>query len=109
MTRVIAPAAKATVAHRARLGALLAAKIRFLAPLTVVYLTAYVGLTVLAGFAKPVMAYKIAGPLNLGLCLILFNYALAWILALIYVRVANDAYDPEVERLRAAIDMERSR
>jgi uncharacterized membrane protein (DUF485 family) len=83
---------------------LLAAKIRFLVPLTIIYLTSYVGLTVLAGFAKATMAYKIVGPLNLGLVLILFNYALAWILALVYVRVAGRTYDPEVERLRAGME-----
>ena len=92
---------------RSQLRALLAAKIQLLVPLIIIYLTSYVGLTVLAGFAKTTMAYKIVGPLNLGLILILFNYALAWILALVYVRVAGRTYDPEVERLRAS--MEKSR
>lgn len=92
---------------RSQLRALLAAKIRLLVPLIIIYLTSYVGLTVLAGFAKTTMAYKIVGPLNLGLILILFNYALAWILALVYVRVAGRTYDPEVERLRAGIEKSR--
>ena len=62
---------------------LVAAKLRFLVPMTIIFMVGYIGLTVTAGFAKGLMAVKIVGSLNLGFALIGLNYILSWILALV--------------------------
>jgi uncharacterized membrane protein (DUF485 family) len=80
---------------------LIAAKVRFLLPTVVIYMVGYIGLTVLAGFAKGLVAQKVAGALNLGFLLIGCNYVLSWVLALVYVRVANSTFDPMVEGIAA--------
>ena len=77
---------------------LIAAKVRALAPMIVIYMVAYIGVTVLGGFAKDFMALKVAGSLNVGFVLIALNYVISWVLALVYVRVANANFDPMVER-----------
>jgi uncharacterized membrane protein (DUF485 family) len=77
---------------------LISAKARFLVPMIVIYMVGYVGLTVLAGFAKGFLAQKVAGALNLGYLLIAANYVLSLVLALVYVRVANTTFDPMVAR-----------
>jgi len=83
---------------------LVAAKVRLLVPMIVIYMAGYVGVTALAGFAKSFMALKVIGSLNLGFVLIGLNYVLSWALALIYVRVANKVFDPMVERAVAETD-----
>jgi uncharacterized membrane protein (DUF485 family) len=90
-------------AAQAAVRSLVAVKLRFLVPMTIIFMVGYVGLTVLAGFAKGLMAVKIAGPLNLGFTLIALNYALSWILALVYERIANGMFDPLASRAVAAI------
>jgi len=77
---------------------LIAAKVRVLAPMIVIYMVGYIGVTVLAGFARDFMALKVAGSLNVGFVLIALNYVVSWVLALVYVRVANTIFDPMVEQ-----------
>ena len=81
---------------------LITTKVRFLGPMVVIYMLSYVGVTALAGFAKGFMALKVAGSLNVGFVLIAFNYSLSWVLALVYVLVANRIFDPMVEQVVAA-------
>ena len=88
----------------ASIATLIAAKTRFLAPMIVIYMVGYIGLTVLAGFAKDVMALKVVGSLNLGFVLIALNYVLSWVLALVYVRVANTIFDPLARRVVAMMN-----
>jgi uncharacterized membrane protein (DUF485 family) len=85
---------------------LVAAKLRLLVPLTIIFMTSYIGLTVLAGFAKDVMAVKLIGSFNLGFALITFNYVMSWALALIYERIANHALDPLASRAAIAASTE---
>jgi uncharacterized membrane protein (DUF485 family) len=79
--------------------ALVSKKLRFVAVLTSIYMTSYIGLTLLAGFARPVLSAPAIGPVNFGFVLIAANYLIAWGLALIYVRVANRHFDPLAERI----------
>ena len=58
-----------------------------------VYLVCYLGLAILCGFARGLMGVKVIGPLNLGYTLIIANYAVAWGLAVIYVRVSGRRHD----------------
>src|ERR1700746_75341 len=69
--------------------ALVATKLRCIAPMIAVYPTAYLGLSILSGFAKPLLGMKVLGPVTLGFALIALNYLVAWVLAVIYARVAN--------------------
>jgi len=81
-------------AAHASIKVLIAAKLKFLVPMTIIFMVAYIGLTVLAGFAKGLLATKIIGSLNLGFVLIAFNYVLSWTLAIVYERIANGTFDP---------------
>ena len=83
---------------------LVAAKIRFLLPMTITYFIGYIGLTVVAGFAKDLMAMKVVGSLNVGFTLIALNYVLSWALALIYERVANRVFDPLSATAAASVE-----
>ena len=87
---------------QAEVRSLVAAKLRFLVPMTIIFMVGYIGLTVIAGFAKGLMAVKVVGSLNLGFALIAFNYVLSWALALVYERIANKIFDPLASRAAAA-------
>jgi uncharacterized membrane protein (DUF485 family) len=89
-------------AAQAAVRSLVAAKLRFLVPMTIIFMVGYVGLTVIAGFAKGLMAVKVVGSLNLGFTLIAFNYVLSWVLALVYERIANNIFDRLASRAAAA-------
>lgn len=73
---------------------LIAEKLRFLVPMTVIFMAGYIGLTALAGFARDLMGIKVVGSLNLGFVLIALNYLLSWALAIIYGRIAANRFDP---------------
>jgi uncharacterized membrane protein (DUF485 family) len=89
-------------AAQAAVQSLVATKLRFLVPMTIIFMVGYIGLTVIAGFAKGLMAVKIVGSLNLGFALIGLNYILSWILALVYERIANRIFDPLASKAAAA-------
>ena len=81
-------------AAHASVRALIGEKLRHLVPMTVVFMTGYVGLTALAGFAKGLVGIKVVGSVNLGFVLIAFNYLLSWLLAILYGRIARYKFDP---------------
>jgi uncharacterized membrane protein (DUF485 family) len=77
---------------------LIAAKLKYLVPMTIVFMVGYIGLTVLAGFAKDLMGAKLVGSVNLGFILIALNYVLSWVLAIVYGRIAADVFDPLAQK-----------
>ncbi|QWG20211.1 DUF485 domain-containing protein [Bradyrhizobium sediminis] len=85
-------------AAHASVRALIGEKIKYLVPMTVLFMTGYIGLTVLAAFAKGWVGTKIFGAVNLGFVLIAFNYLLSWLLAIAYGRIARDKFDPLAAR-----------
>lgn len=87
--------------------ALLSTKRRFLAPAVIFYMVFYIGLTFLAGFAKGFMAQKVVGQMNVGYVLIIATYAMAWIVSVVYVRVANRSFDPMAETAVVSIQEQR--
>ena len=92
--------------------ALVATKLRCITPMIAIYVTAYLGLAILSGFAKPLLGTKVLGPVNLGFVMIALNYLVAWVLAVIYARVANRVHDLLVqeswrEQITTAEDHER--
>jgi uncharacterized membrane protein (DUF485 family) len=102
---VVIPNTKTDLTTRAPgsadVAALVSSKLRTIAPMTAVYLTAYLCLSILGGFAKPLLGTKVLGPVNLGFALIALNYLVAWVLAVIYARVANRVHDPLVQKIVA--------
>ena len=68
-------------------------RFRLVRALTAIYLICYLGLAVLCGFFRDAMGIKVLGPMNLGYALILGNYVVAWILALIYLRRSGNWHD----------------
>ena len=73
---------------------LIAEKLRYLVPMTVIFMVGYIGLIALAGFAPDLMGSRVVGSVNLGFVLIAFNYLLSWVLAIVYGRIAADKFDP---------------
>jgi len=82
---------------------LIAEKLKYLVPMTIIFMVGYIGLTVLAGFAGGLIGTKLIGSVNLGFLLIALNYALSWVLAIVYGRVANDVFDPLAAKAAAEI------
>lgn len=85
-------------AAHASVKALIAVKLKYLVPMTITFMVGYIGLTILAGFAKGLLGTKIIGSVNLGFILIAFNYLLSWLLAIFYERIANGTFDPMAAR-----------
>lgn len=73
---------------------LIAEKLKYLVPMTIIFMVGYIGLTVLAGFARDLMGTRVIGSLNLGFTLIALNYLLSWVLAIVYGRIAAEKFDP---------------
>ena len=72
---------------------LIAEKLKYLVPMTVIFMVGYIGLTILAGFAKDLMGTRVIGSVNLGFVLIALNYVLSWVLAIVYGRIAAGKFD----------------
>ena len=99
--------AVASEAAHALVRQLIGEKLKVLVPMTVFFMVSYIGLTVLAGFAKSFVATKVVGSLNLGFVLIALNYLLSWGLAIVYGRIAASRFDPLASRAAAeALDRE---
>lgn len=81
---------------------LMQAKKRIVGPLLVVSLGFFFCLTLLAGFARPLMSTKLMGSLNIGFSLILLAYLLCWVVAVLYVRAANGIFDKKVAAIMNA-------
>ena len=81
---------------------LIAEKLKYLVPMTVIFMVGYIGLTILAGFAKDLMGTRVIGSVNLGFVLIALNYVLSWVLAIVYGRIAAGKFDPLA--IRAALE-----
>ena len=84
---------------------LLAAKARFIVPGTLFFVIYYFTLPVLIGFARPFMATRVIGPVNIAYLFALSQFFMAWILAWLYMRAA-DRFDARakalLEKLRAS-------
>ncbi len=85
------------------LASLIRRKIRVIGTMTAIYMTNYIGLTLLAGFCPVIMSAHLLGPVNVGFVLIGANYLLSWILAIAYVRAARRHFDPSAARIRFAL------
>jgi uncharacterized membrane protein (DUF485 family) len=77
--------------------ALIDAKVRSIAPMVVIYIVSYMGLSILAGFGRDMLGAKVLGPINLGFVIIIANYVISWLLAIAYARVSARVHDPLVK------------
>jgi uncharacterized membrane protein (DUF485 family) len=80
-------------AAHALVRALIGEKLKYLVPMTIVFMTGYIGLTALAGFAKGLVGMKVVGSVNLGYVLIALNYLLSFLLAILYGVIARSRFD----------------
>jgi uncharacterized membrane protein (DUF485 family)/nucleotide-binding universal stress UspA family protein len=86
---------------------LMSVKTRFIVSVTALALTFYLGVNVLAGFAPGFMSQGVLGALNVGYVLILALYVMTWLIALIYVRVANRTFDSKAADAVASLERRR--
>ncbi len=69
---------------------LMATKKIFIVPAFVFFVVYYFALPVLVGYAPQFMSTKVWGPVNLAYLFALSQFFVAWIIAGLYVRAAND-------------------
>lgn len=69
---------------------LMATKKVFIVPAFVFFVTYYFALPILVGYAPNLMATKVIGVVNLAYLFALSQFFVAWLIAWLYVRAAND-------------------
>ena len=77
---------------------LLRAKRRFIVPAVLFFIAYYFALPVLVGYAPKLMARLVLGPLNVAYLFALSQFAMAWIVAALYVRAAT-RFDRKARRI----------
>ena len=73
---------------------------RFVFPMSALFLGWYLTYVLLASYAKPFMAVKLAGNINVGLVLGLLQFASTFVITILYVRFARRAVDPAAAEIR---------
>ena len=69
---------------------LIAIKKTFIVPAFIFFLVYYFALTVLVGYAPKFMAMKVIGQVNLAYLFALSQFVVAWIIAALYMKAANN-------------------
>ena len=82
------------------LKALAAARLRIAVILTALTVAIYFGFISLVAFGRGFLARHIVPGLSVGILLGAFVIIASWLLTWIYVRWANEKYDPAVKRLQ---------
>lgn len=85
--------------------ALVKAKVRFIVPATIFFVLYYFALPVLVGYAPELMNRKLFGTVNIAYLFALSQFAMAWILAALYMRAAG-RFDRMARSIRAEIGRE---
>jgi len=93
----VAPGAWVAGVQSPEFKTLVDSKRRSILPMIVIYVTGYMGLSILAGFGRGILGIKVLGPVNLGFALIAGNYIMSWALALVYARISANNHDPLVK------------
>lgn len=78
---------------------LLRARRRFVIPATIFFIAYYLALPVSTGFFPNVMSRPVLGPLTLAYVFALSEFAMAWILLALYLRIAR-SFDIRAAKLR---------
>lgn len=74
---------------------------RFVFPMSALFLGWYLAYVLLASYAKPLMATKLAGNVTVGLVLGLLQFVSTFVITTLYVRFARRAVDPAAAAIRA--------
>ena len=90
------------VEHSPEFEALVKAKMRFIIPTTVFFLVYYFALPVLVGYAPDLMNTKIIGNINLAYLFALSQFAMTWIVMVLYVRQARE-WDAQAARIAETV------
>lgn len=69
--------------------ALLSRKASFIIKATIFFMTYYLALPILVGYAPDLMKRKVFGEVNIAYLFALSQFFMAWIMAFVYVRVAS--------------------
>jgi uncharacterized membrane protein (DUF485 family) len=64
-------------------------KMKFIIPATIFFIVYYFALPILVGYAPELMNRKVIGSVNVAYLFALSQFFMAWIVALLYVRVAS--------------------
>ena len=67
--------------------------------LTCAMVLVYFGFIALVAFGRPLLARQLVPGLSLGILLGALVIVASWVLTWVYVRWANNVYDPQVKRL----------
>jgi uncharacterized membrane protein (DUF485 family) len=81
---------------------LVAARVRFILPATIFFLVYYFALPLSNGLAPDLMKTRVFGNVNLAYLFALSEFFMAWILAWLYIRRANNVFDRLAESVRDA-------
>ena len=79
--------------------ALLAARRRFVVPATIFFLSYYMGFILLCGYASDFMGSSIYEGLTVGYTLALTQFLMVLVLGLMYLKRADEQYDPLADRV----------
>jgi uncharacterized membrane protein (DUF485 family) len=74
---------------------------RFVFPMSALFLGWYLTYVLLASYAKPFMATKLAGNITVGLVLGLLQFVSTFVITTLYVRFARRSVDPAAAAIRA--------
>jgi uncharacterized membrane protein (DUF485 family) len=77
------------VANNEEFKDLMAAKARFIVPVTLFFVVYYFALPVLVGYAPKLMSRPVIGPVNIAYLFALSQFIVAWVIAYLYVRAAR--------------------
>jgi uncharacterized membrane protein (DUF485 family) len=77
---------------------------RFVFPVTALFLAWYFLYVVLAAFAPDFMGTPVFGKVNIGLLFGLGQFASTFVITMVYVRWADQKFDPTAERLRGHME-----
>jgi uncharacterized membrane protein (DUF485 family) len=86
--------------HTGEFKRLVAARVRFILPATIFFLAYYFALPLANGLAPEFMRTRVIGNINLAYLFALSEFFMAWILAWLYIRRANNVFDRLADEVR---------
>ncbi len=97
--RHIKPARWETLAGEPEFKSLVRSRRRFVIPATIFFVAYYLALPISVGVAPKTMSRAVLGPLTLAYCFALSQFAMAWILLVLYLRRAR-RFDVAAAKIR---------
>ncbi len=95
----VKPARWETLAAEPEFKSLVRSRRRFVIPATIFFVAYYLALPISVGVAPGTMSRPVLGPLTLAYCFALSQFAMAWILLVVYLRRAR-RFDVAAAKIR---------